>query len=808
MKRIDLCGAWILTDQNGRQYPAHVPGCVHTDVIKEDMFWRDNAKNCQWIENQDWRYTRLFEVEKIEEEMFLLFEGLDVYCDIFLNGKKVGSAENMFIPHKFCVDGIVQQGKNEISVQFYSPVERVRDKPERNAVFSRGRLNTRRMQCTYGWDWVDRFVTCGIFRPVALIYDHAFAIDNLYVYTAALDEYGAVIKVSGETRNFCGGAGCSIQILDPDGVCVYEKEEFINTQFFDEDICIENPRLWYPAGYGEQPIYTLLITWANESLSQKFGIRTVRILEKKDSLDSAEYTKCQEMKQYAGTQKYDQNEEGTSFILIVNGIRIYCRGYDYVPCEPFPSEETPAKITALLELAAEGGANMLRIWGGGIYETAHFYDECDRLGIMITHDFFMACGEYPEDEEWFISELQKEARFAALHLRNHPCLMWWHGDNENAFYGRYDLACYTGKRAAYQGVLPVLRTLDYTHRFLISSPYGGKTFISKLVGTTHNTGYLDLIFGYILNEDMSDYKEFFQNYTARFISEDLAVGAVGKNTLLRMMTEEDINSEDLSMWRYHIKSSGAPGYDVVDNMFSFAKKVFGDFQNPDDRLFKLQYAKYEWIRVTMENHRRNQWFNAGVLYWMLNDCWRAAGGWAAIDYDCIPTSGFYSFKRCAKQLVSSVWKGHNGLQFAVSNNSPAEHTLTVYGWVLENGEEKKVLEQTLIAPENQVTGMTLPFDVSSKQALICEIWEDGKMLDRSFYQNGRLEIVPCAGVTTAKLSEHQLKLKADRYVHAVGLSGDFVFEDNFFSMRKGEERVLSYRMQIPSEMEIVCYTLK
>lgn len=116
MKRIDLCGAWILTDQNGRQYPAHVPGCVHTDVIKEDMFWRDNAKNCQWIENQDWRYTKHFEVEKIEEDMFLLFEGLDVYCDIFLNGKKVRSAENMFIPHKFCVDGIVQQGKNELSV--------------------------------------------------------------------------------------------------------------------------------------------------------------------------------------------------------------------------------------------------------------------------------------------------------------------------------------------------------------------------------------------------------------------------------------------------------------------------------------------------------------------------------------------------------------------------------------------------------------------------------------------------------------------------------------------------------------------
>ena len=254
MKQINLCGAWTLTDKNGKQYPATVPGCVHTDIIKENMFRRDNSKNCRWIEEEDWLYTKTFEVEQVEKNAYLVFEGLDVYCDIFLNGEKVGSADNMFIPHKFCVDGYLKNGENTLSVQFYSPIERVRDMPERKAAFSNGRLNTRRMQCTYGWDWVDRFVTCGIFRRVYLHFDDVFAVDNVYVYTCAVDEYGALIKVAGEARNFSKGAMCRFCVLAPNGECVYEKREYINTQEFYDSITIDSPELLEPSGYAKQPL--------------------------------------------------------------------------------------------------------------------------------------------------------------------------------------------------------------------------------------------------------------------------------------------------------------------------------------------------------------------------------------------------------------------------------------------------------------------------------------------------------------------------------------------------------------------------
>lgn len=807
--KLDLCGQWSLIDEQNNVFDAKVPGCVHTDLIEENLYWRDNYEKYQWIENCDWRYKKVFTLEEVRDNMVLAFEGLDTYCDIYLNGEKIGHGENMFITHKFSVDGHLQVGENELVVKFYSPMASVAEMKPRRAAFTKERINTRRMQCTYGWDWVARFLTCGICRPVYLTAEDEFAVEDLYIYTNAVDACGAEVFARGTYRNAGLGAEVTISVLDPAGKTVYARNIYVDTPDFAEYITIPHAELWYPVGYGAQPLYTLRMAYNGQQIDTKFGIRTVRVMEESDEEGSAFYQKCLEIKDTPSGLEYDFNNSVKGFTLLVNGVKILCMGANYVPTEPFVSEETPEKMTKLLETAKACGVNMIRVWGGGVFEKDFFYAECDRLGIMVIHDFLMACGQYPENEAWFIEHLKQETAFAAKLLRNHPCLMWWHGDNENAINGNDLDKEYRGRISAYEAMLPILNKLDYTRRFLPSSPYGGDHFASKTVGTTHNTQYLGSIFQYILDTEMKDYKEYFNTYTARFISEEPALGAVSKNSLLKMMTEEDIYEDGMAMWYHHTKSNPATK-EILYYMLNFAEKVFGPFRDGKDRVFKLQYMQYEQVRLSMELCRKGDWFCSGIIYWMLNDCWPAAAGWALIDYYNYPKASYYSFKRAAKQVMASAdTKG-----VVVSNRGLEDKTLTCkYRLVnFRTGEEKLLLEQTVQTIANRCVSISCPITLDSQQVAVFDLYEDGELYDRCFYKEGRLFMAPCQGVTCTAVGEGKVKVKAEGYVHAVELSGNYVFEDNYFILLPGQERIISYEVfdpEVPAEpVEAIGYTLE
>lgn len=810
-EKIDLCGKWELRGDDGKTYTATVPGCVHTDIVNENLYWRDNSRAYRWIEEHDWTYTKTFTVDKIQENAYLIFEGLDTYCDIFLNGKKIGESENMYVPHKFLADGALRCGENTLTVQFFSPVKKVEGLPKRSGAFTTERLYTRRIQCTYGWDWVDRFVTCGIYRPVSLVFENAFEIDNVYVYTEAVDKYGASVRIFGETVRYHavhGTAGelVTISILSPDGKCIYEKKEYINSKDFEECINITDPQLWYPNGYGEQPLYTLRFTYGDKCHEEKFGIRTVRVVEVADEPGSSYYDICEEIKKTPSALQYDKNETYTGFFLYINGVEIMCKGANYVPTEPFIYEETDEKITRVLELAKEAGVNMVRVWGGGIFEKDWFYSECDRLGITVTQDFLMACGVYPEEDDAFIEQLRIEAEYAAKALRNHPSLVWWSGDNENAVNGTYTDENYHGKRAFFQGILPMLRKYDPMRRAFASSPYGGNVFASKTVGTTHNTQYLGYIFDYILHENMQDYKEYLNTYTARFIAEEPALGAVCEQSLLEMMTEEDMLDPEMKMWYWHTNTNPALPQEVMDYMLQFAEKVLGEFQNAKDKLFKLRYVQYEWIRVTLENARSRDRFCNGIIYWMLNDCWPAASGWAFIDYYNRPKAAFYSFKRAAKQIISTIRKNDDGFVVAISNDGVEDRMVKVCCKLLDwhNGTMTDLHTETVNVPGCGSAFLPLATTLEAGSILLCDL-DDG-VTDRSFYKDGKLEIEPCDGVAIVAQTDTVTELVATKYVHVVELVGDCVFADNYFSLVPGERRKITHTNC--TDVKLENYTLR
>ena len=821
MSRIDLCGKWQACglNENGEKisFEGTVPGCVHTDLINAklidaDIYYRDNAKKIQWIENVDWQYKREFEVTELLPGAQLCFEGLDVYCDVYLNGKHVGYADDMFFPHRFSAEKFLVKGKNEIEVRFYSPVRTVSGKKHHIGAFTTERINTRRMQCTYGWDWVYRFVTCGIFKPAYIEFDKGICADAVYVVTESIDEYSAQISCDVSFKSYCDGGNIKVEIISPDGKLAAHDEFYTAEEHQIRYFDIADPSLWTPACKNNAELYEIRI-YVNGRLdiSEKFGIRTVKILQLPDLPDSESYNLCKWLKTDSESADfYDANTEFSCFTLMVNQKKIFCKGANWVPTEPFVSAVDPKKITRILELAKDAGLNMIRVWGGGIFECDHFYSECDRLGITVTQDFLMACGQYPEDEAHFVELLSKEAEYAAKKLRNHPCLMWWTGDNENAVEGSDKMSEYMGRISAHKAIAPALRKYDPRRRFLPSSPYGGDKYASKTVGTTHNTQYLSMVFSYIENSDMTDYKEYYEKYLARFVAEEPALCACSYESLSKIMTDDDIfggkPNELPEMWYFHNQTNPALKIELMDYGKIFTEKILGGFSDQNDRFFKLKYVGYEWIRFTFENFRRNQWFSSGILYWMLNDCWPASAGWAFIDYYCRPKALYYSFKRCARACMTSVIKRDGEFFVRLCNDSySADSGVLVTYALMPDGSVVKCDEATVIFTANSVREQKLSGIPSDALAVICD-YTSQLYHDRSFRKNGALNIAKCDGVKIEQIGKTSITLSADRYVHAVEICGDGVFEENYFSMLPGEKKTVEIK-QLTGEVSLCTYTL-
>lgn len=818
MQKICLNGSWegICFTEEGKKdftFNGTVPGCVHTDLIAEniidyDIFYRDNADKCKWIENRDFEYSKTFEVDSIPEKAELVFKGLDTYANIFLNGKLLAQTDDMFIEHRFDVTDILCKGQNNIKVYFRSPIKEVEGKRALPGAFTTERLHSRRIQCTYGWDWVARFVTAGIFKDAYIEIGDEFAVENAYIYTVSIEGDAPQICFEAEFKNFEKGEHITVEVISPEGEIVHSHKYFVKEKELKDHINIVGGRLWYPVGYGEQPIYTLKI----HNREFKFGIRTAVIHQVRDAVGGEYYNKALSIKSTPLGQKVDQNEEFSGFELRVNGVPVFCKGANWVPSEPFPSAEDNEKITEILVLAKEANLNMLRVWGGGIFERQHFYDECDRLGIMTTQDFLMACGQYPEYDDYFINQLKNETEYAAKKLRNHPSLMWWSGDNENAVRGYDDKEEYDGRTAIHSGIAPVLMRFDPQRRFMPSSPCGGIEYQSMTVGTTHHTNFLgNTLYPYINKQDMTDYKEFFEIMLSRFVSEEPTLGASSLPSLRRFMTDDDIfNSDD--MWLFHTKDQGTPEVPNINFAGNFARKVLGEFKDSVDKVFKLKYAQYEWVRITMENLRRNKGYCNGEIYWMWNDCWPAAIGWAFVDYYCLPKTSFYSFKRAAAPvLLSATKKGENYDIYITSDEAKdVSGELTLY---ILNSSGIKEHSTTVITGKGAVATVVKSVPVSIMGAgdvLIAEFKAEGKAY-RTFYREGNLPIAPTEGVAVTNQTEDSITITASSYVHAVELEGEYVFDDNYFSMLPGETRKISFkkaRIHDSDEIALTAYSIE
>ena len=613
--------------------PAKVPGTVHTDLMEngkiEDPFYRLNEHDVQWIDKADWEYKTTFETDESVlryDRVQLDFMGLDTYADVFVNGTQVLQTDNMFREWKADVKEVVKKGPNELRIVFHSPIKEGIKKYDSqgfeipvsdNDLAKIGQVEdnkkvsiyTRKAGYHFGWDWGPRLVTSGIWRPVYLNAWDKACIENLQIVQHEVSDekatFTAVFEIEAEKRS-----KATLSVLNNGTILASEKvqlEEGLNK--YPVDFEIQNPQLWWANGLGEAHLYNITgeLKTGQRTFSEetRIGIRTLELVREKD-------------------------EQGTSFYFKLNGHPVFMKGANIIPGDVFLPRVTEEKYRTTIETAKESNMNMLRVWGGGIYENDTFYDLCDENGILVWQDFMFACAMFPGDTA-FLENVKQEAIDNIKRLRNHPSIALWCGNNEilAAWYswGWKEKEEAKNKENAdkiwqayadiFHKILPeMVEKYDPGRSYWGSSPSSGLGVPADLVnGDEH---YWGVWWG----------KQPFETYAthrARFMSE------YGFQSFPELSTvKEYAEPEDFDIFSDVMKSHqrSSIGNGTIEYYMLKEYKQPKDFES---FLYVNHVLQAEGIKFGLEGHRRSMPFCMGSLYWQLNDCWPVAS-WSSTDF--------------------------------------------------------------------------------------------------------------------------------------------------------------------------------
>ncbi|QPG76551.1 hypothetical protein FOA43_003941 [Brettanomyces nanus] len=654
-----------------------------------DPFINRNACDIQWVGDKDWEYKLQFTVpvEGIKKSnQVLVFEGLDTFATVKLNGAEILTADNMFVKYTVDVTDKVKLNKsNELSIYFKSASLEARrlEKIHGSGYCFNGetaRLQARKAQYGWGWDWGDSVMTCGPWRPVKLV-SYDAGLSDVYVKVDVADTKKAKIDIQStvEAASVVKGLSVETKVLDPNGAVVdipaSAKKVAVTGSLVSSKFDISSPALWYPRGTGEQSLYTFETSLydAHHKLLQvntkKVGLRHVELV-----------------------QEPFEDEEGTSFFFKVNGIPVYCSGSNWIPGHSIPCLFTEPDYKKWLQLAIDGNQNMIRVWGGGYYEEDIFYSECDRLGIMVWQDFMFACGIYPTYPE-FIANVCTEVEVALHRLRNHCCLALLAGNNEdycvaesfNLEWNREDKSGDYSKtnfsaRTTYEVTLPkICEKLQPDVPYHPGSPWGGNGTSDKTVGDIHQWN--------VWHGSQEKYQNWYK-LGGRFVSE------FGMEALPSLKSYRDCITDSSELYPqseyvdFHNKAEGFErrlALYVIENI-----KVQGmDLENwiYATQLMQaecLSYAYKCWRRRWYGDHKR---YTGGAIVWQLNDCMPVAS-WAIVDYYGRPKLSFYAVKRESTAIGLGMYRNEivpkiEGVNVVAENDGPhdySNHDYTVDIW--------------------------------------------------------------------------------------------------------------------------------
>jgi len=423
MVKQTLTGTWRFRQTSTETWlPAIVPGDVHTDLMAAgripDPFIGKNELQVKWVAGQDWEYQREFDVEAgllAEERVTLVCNGLDTLAEVFLNGHSLGQTNNMFRQYRWEVKNLLQAGKNTLQVVFSSPVAYINARQAARplpTMMNGGMAHLRKVQSHFGWDWGPTLPTCGIWGEIFLEGCSTTRLTDVHVRQKHVDGRVSLSVAVVIDQWSTGDLSVALTVTAPDG-SVYRASEPCGHSQGRIDLIIQNPQLWWPNGLGPQPLYQVeadLISGTQDGppldrRTYQVGLRTLEL-------------------------RHDPDEWGQTFTFVVNGVPIFAKGANWIPPDSFVTRFSDAQLEHLIRSAAAANMNMLRVWGGGYYESERFYDLCDRYGILVWQDFLFACAPYPLDEPIFLENVRCEVIENIRRLRHRACLALWCGNNE------------------------------------------------------------------------------------------------------------------------------------------------------------------------------------------------------------------------------------------------------------------------------------------------------------------------------------------------------------------------------------------
>lgn len=637
--------AWLVCD---------VPGDVHSTLLKhgviEDPYYGTNDVKCQWIHNKVWWYRKEFEFIKSKEDqekVEIIFEGIDTYAYVYLNEKLIGFSENMFLPLTLDVTNALQDGKNTLALKFVTLKEMTKDKSTKDMwyVFNNQSQWTRKSAMNFGWDWGPKLITIGLWKAAYIKKSRVASLKDVNIKTQEINvrDKTALLEITGDVVRYSDNEALGVNIffgntLDPITNIKLDKEKHIAIHLPLEDV-----RFWWTHDLGEPYLYDVRIELLHEgniidTYTTKYGIRDIRV-------------------------QFFSNAYKSRFTFILNGVELFAKGANWIPAHNFIGAIEDNRYIKQIQMAKEGNMNMLRVWGGGVYEKDIFYNECDRLGILIWQDFMFACSEYPDHDRLFVENVRKEIYHTVRHLRNHPSIAIWVGNNENQqlHEGANVNRDLMGMKLFETYMVEWMRELDSTRLYWPGSAYGGKDPQSQEIGDKHN---------WEVWHGMSASYKLYARDESRFCSEFGIHSSPVKTTMARNIPNGQLKLGGFEL-DYRNKDKNP------SRMQLLLENHTGLPNDLDQYIDFTMIVQAEALKYAVEHYRRRFPETSGTLIWQLNDCWPGQS-WSMIDYYLYPKASFYYAKKFfAPILVSFKEEGQENISVWVTNNSMERYMDTI-----------------------------------------------------------------------------------------------------------------------------------
>lgn len=788
--RIHLRGSWQ-AEGAGKQFALTVPGDVHSALLDaghiEDPYWGTNELDLQYLHGEDWLFTHSVSVDADflqAPSVYLHFDSIDTVAEVRVNGQIVGQSDNMFTRCRFDVKDHLQTGSNAIEVRIRSAervaMERVGQMPYEipgsdYPVQSPHRNLVRKAQCHAGWDWGCCLMAAGLYGDVYLATASPGRIEHVYTEQHFTEQ---ACRLDVHVEVLAAQAGPSELVLSVDGQSVRRSVALVEgVNALNESIEIADPKRWWPAGYGEQPLYELEVATAGDRVKKRIGLRELALVTEED-------------------------DRGLGFAFHVNGVAIFAKGANWIPCDALPARQTRAVLDDLLSSAAAAHMNMIRVWGGGQYESEDFYDLCDEKGLLVWQDFMFSCSTYPATAE-FLASVEEEARYQVKRLRDHACIALWCGNNEDlgalnwfpASRDNRDRYLVDYDRLT-EGVLGrVVDECDPTRSFWPSSPCGGRGDYSD---NWHDDSRGDMHYWQVWHSGKSF--DAYYDVAPRFCSEFGYQSFPSMETIETYAPEDQLNVTAPIM-EHHQRNPG--GNSKITEMFTRYFRMPDGF---DKFVYLSQVQQGLAIKTAVEHWRHLRPICMGTLYWQLNDLWPVCS-WSSLEYGGKWKLLHYMAKRFyAPTIVSAFQTEQDELEVWVTNDQlravHIEGSLRIFsfkGELVHRADLSASIEAGSALQLRKLSVDTLAPVRAEVFAVLDVTVEEEVVRNEHVFVPWKSCDLPKAEVQCRVVEEEDGRLvvvvSTDAPVfyltlEAQGLRGEF--EDNGFTLLPDEERVLSY----------------